>query len=137
MRRAPLAVLARLRSAEVMLARRDLAGEAAMRDAAEAREAEAEKALREEAQRGGPDYAAWLPRGLGQRDAAARESYQAARLAAEAAAVLAAARAAERAVEQLASARAADARREALREEQRRLDETGLRRAPRPVGGSA
>ncbi|MFH5924834.1 hypothetical protein [Roseomonas xinghualingensis] len=126
----PLAVLARLRGAEVMLARRDLTEEAAARDAAEMRVGAAAAALREEAQHAGPDYAAWLPRGTALRDAAAEAARLAGLRTGEAAAALAAARAAERAVERLAASRAAEMRRKVLQAEQRMLDEVGSRRLP-------
>jgi len=127
MRRDPLAVLARLRGAEVMTARRRMAEEAALRAAAEEGAEAAARALEEEARHGG-DYAAWLPRGLALRDAAAGEAQRAGERAAEAGLALAGARAAERAVEMLAERRAADSRRRALRDEQRALDEAAVRR---------
>ncbi|HEY8614407.1 MAG TPA: hypothetical protein VIL69_24360, partial [Roseomonas sp.] len=94
MRRDPLAVLARLRSAEVMQARRHLAEEAVEREAATAQERAATDALLAEALRGGPAHAAWLPRGLAIREAASGEARLAATRAEEAAAALGVARAA-------------------------------------------
>jgi len=126
----PLAVLGRLRGAEVMLARRHLAERTAARDAAEMRAGAAAAALREEARHDGPDYAAWLPRGVALRDAAAEDARLAHRHAEDATATLATARAAERAVEWLAVNRAAEMRRKVLQAEQRMLDEVGSRRAP-------
>ncbi|MCR0981574.1 hypothetical protein [Roseomonas populi] len=128
MRRDPLAVLARLRGAEVMEARRRVAEAASVRALAEARAMEAGEALLREAAIGGADHAAWLPRGLAMREAA-EESVRCAHARAEEAAIgLGAARAAERAVEDLAALRAAEARRAALRAEGQVLDEAGVAR---------
>lgn len=132
--RDPLAVLARLRGAEVMEARRRVADAASALALAEAGVAEAGTALRREAGIGGPDHAAWLPRGLAARDAAERATRRAVAEAEEAAVRLGTARAAERAVEDLAALRAAEARRGALRAEGRLLDEAGAARARRATG---
>ncbi|MBP0492021.1 hypothetical protein [Roseomonas indoligenes] len=134
MRRDPLAVLARLRGAAVMEARRRVSEAALARALAEAGVAEAGAALRREADIGGPDHAVWLPRGLAARDSAEAGVRSAAARAEEAAVGLGAARAAERAVEELAALRDAEARRKALRAEGRLLDEAGASRA-RPVPG--
>ncbi|MBB5693120.1 hypothetical protein [Muricoccus pecuniae] len=125
--RDPLAVLARLRNAEVMEARRRLMESAIAREEAAAREAAAERALQEEAMSGHPAFAAWLPRGLAARDATAAEHRLAEARSAEAASALGVARAAERAVEKLAELRAAEAERARRRAEQRALDEAGAR----------
>jgi hypothetical protein len=118
-----------------MLARRDLAEATAAREMAEARAQDAAAALVEEGRQGGPAYAAWLPRGINQRDKATEAARQAEGRVTQAAAALAATRAAERAVERLAEVHAAEARREAQRAEQRMLDEAGARTACR--GGVA
>ncbi|TPG48423.1 hypothetical protein EAH89_22850 [Roseomonas nepalensis] len=128
-----LAVLARLRNAEVAAARRRVAEEAARREAAEMAARSADEALVAEA-RHGTGYVAWLPRGLALRAAAEDEARRAQERAAEAILSLAAARASERAVESLSEMRAAEARRRARRDEQRRLDEAGARRPSQPQG---
>ncbi|MFC0387760.1 hypothetical protein [Muricoccus vinaceus] len=126
MRPNPLAVLARLRGAETMAARRHLAEDLARCEAAERTALAAARALLEEGRHGG-GYAAWLPRGVAQRDAAAAAARQAGLRAEQAGVALAAARAAERAVEELAGLQAATLRRAALRDAQRALDEAGAR----------
>lgn len=127
MKRDPLAVLARLRGAEVMAARRQMMEEAALHQAAEERAQAAALAIVEEG-RYGEDYGAWLPRGMALRAAAAAEAERAARRVLDASAALAVARAAERAVESLAEMREEEARRTLMRAEQRVLDEAGARR---------
>lgn len=128
MKRDPLAVLARLRGAKVMAARRRIAEEALLHQAAAERARAAASALVEEG-RHGEHYATWLPRGMALRDAAAAETERAALRVSDAGAALAAARAAERAVESLAEMRAEGARRALTRAEQRALDEAGAWRA--------
>jgi hypothetical protein len=126
MRRDPLAVLLRLRGVETLLARRRLAEDLAAGAAAETKAEAARVALGEEARSaGGADHAAWLPRGLAERDRAVEETRRAGARAVESATALGTARAAERAVERLAETRAAEARREAVRREQVQLDEAG------------
>ena len=132
-----LAVLARLRGAEVLAARRQVMEEAGLHQAAEQRAQAAASAVVEEG-RHGEDYGAWLPRGMALRAAAAAEAERAARRVSDASAALAVARAAERAVEALAEMREEDARRTLMRAEQRVLDEAGARRAqPQGLSPSA
>jgi hypothetical protein len=130
----PLAVLARLRGIAVMEARRSLAEEATVRADAEERERAAGRALRDEARHAGAEYAAWLPRGLAEREAAGGELRIAEARVAEATAALGDARAAERSVERLAELREEEARRLVQRAEQRALDEAGARGARRGDG---
>ncbi|WP_426958203.1 flagellar FliJ family protein [Muricoccus radiodurans] len=124
MPRDPLAVLARLRSVEVLTARRRLAEDLTALSAAQGRVAETGEGIaREAAAATGADYAAWLPRARAARDTAAEDARRRAALVEESVAALGAARAAERAVERLAEQRCAEARREAARRESARLDE--------------
>ena len=135
MARDPLAVLARLRQIETEAARRRLGQAVGRAEVALLAEASARGALVAEASAPGPDYGAWLPRGLAQRDRAALARRRAEAGLAEAAAALGEARAAERAVELLAATQARLARRQAARRAQAQLDEAAARRhgaAPSP-----
>ena len=127
MKRDPLAVLSRLRGAEVMLARRHMAEEAEAHQHALAREAAAEAALQVEAMQGGLAYAAWLPRGLAARDEALATAQRTEAGLATAATELGRARMAERAVQAVAALRESEHRRQVQRAEQRALDEAGAR----------
>ncbi|UFN51132.1 hypothetical protein LPC08_11245 [Roseomonas sp. OT10] len=129
MSRDPLAVLDRLQRLHLDQARQSL-GEALGRlQAAELRHAVAEAALVSEGMAEPPgDYAAWLPAGLAQRDAALAGQQRAAARAEAAREALAGARAAHRAVERLRDLRAAATARRAGRAAQAALDETARRR---------
>ncbi len=128
MARDPLAVLTRLRRIETEQARRRLGQAVGRTEVALLAEGAASGALVAEAVAPGADYAAWLPRGLAQRDRAALARRRAEVGLAEAAAALGAARAAERAVELIAAARDRLARRQAARRVQALLDEAASRR---------
>ncbi len=128
MARDPLAVLTRLRQIETEQARRRLGQAVGRTEVALLAEGAASAALVAEAVAPGADYAAWLPRGLAQRDRAALARRRAEVGLAEAAAALGAARAAERAVELIAAARDRLARRQAARRVQALLDEAASRR---------
>ncbi|MGG5818516.1 flagellar FliJ family protein [Falsiroseomonas sp. HW251] len=123
MPRDPLAVLARLRRLEVEQARRILASQQEALSAAAARAAAADAALDAERHGAPADYAAFLPKGLAERERAAQAlrraqgSLELARMA------LADRRTRQRAVEMLAEGRANAARRDAARREQLGLDE--------------
>ena len=123
MARDPLTVLARLRRLEVEQARRMLASQREERDAAATRAAAAEEALRAEADGSSVDYAAFLPRGMAERERAAAALRRAQAALELARIALADRRAQERAVEQLAELRAATAQAEAARREQALLDD--------------
>jgi len=123
MARDPLTVLARLRRLEVEQARRMLASQREERDAAATRAAAAEEALRAEADGSPADYAAFLPRGMAERERAAAALRRAQAALELARIALADRRAQERAVEQLAELRAATAQAEAARREQALLDD--------------
>ncbi|WP_165943502.1 hypothetical protein [Roseicella aquatilis] len=130
----PLLALRRLRSLEVLDARRALAERQAAVQAAERAAAESEARLGIEAAvaaaspRGGADYAAWAPLGRAARDrsaaasAAAGEQAEAGRLA------LAGHRAAENAVERLIEMQREAKAVAAKRKFQALLDEIGGRR---------
>ncbi|MDN3567071.1 hypothetical protein ACFQY5_07725 [Paeniroseomonas aquatica] len=129
MARDPLGALARLRRLETTEAKRRL-GEAFHRlGAAEARVAEASARLQAETVAAAPaDYAAWLRRGLAERDRAGIAHGLARAGAATAQAVLAEARAAERGLDALREARQAAAAQGAERRAQALLDEAATRR---------
>jgi flagellar biosynthesis chaperone FliJ len=100
--RDPLATLARLRKLETDLARQRLAESLGRVAAAEARAIAAAGALRSEQGAGPPvDYAAWLRRGLAERDRAARALALTEARSEQARTGLAGARTAERSLERL------------------------------------
>jgi len=128
MARDALATLARLRQIETEAARRRLGQAVGRAEVALLAEAAAGAALTAEATAPGADYAAWLPRGLAQRERAGLARRRAEAGMAEAAAALGEARAAERAVERLAAERDRERRRAAQRRAQAALDEAVARR---------
>ena len=131
MARDPLPALARLRRLETDAARRRLGEAFGKLTAAEQRAADAGAALRAEAIAAAPaDYAAWLRRGLAERDRAQLTRGFAETGAATAQAVLAGARAAERGLEALRDARRQAAASRAARKAQAALDEAAATRRP-------
>jgi len=134
MARDPLAVLARLRRLEVDRARQTLADRSASEASAERRVGIAAAALREEARAATPtEFAAWIGRGLAQRERAERGVTLAAAASDAARAALAQTRTAEASLAALRDARAAAAKRAGARRDQARLDEFALRRRPDAV----
>ncbi len=130
-----LAVLARLRRFEVAAGRRRLAEAIAAGVEAELRRVAAATALQGEAAAGDAGaYAAWLPRGLAERDRAAAALHLAEERVAGARAALTAARTAERVVELLQERQDAATRRTAARRAQAALDEAAIVRT-RPDAG--
>ena len=126
----PLASLARLRRLETGVARRRVAEEADRLLAAEARAEAAQTALLAEQGAGTPaDYAAWVKRGVAERDRAALGVAHAADRAARGRAALAEARVAERCIEQLMRDRAAAARALGQRKAQAATDDAAGRAA--------
>lgn len=122
----PLASLARLRRLETGTARRRLAEEAERLLAAERRADAADAALHSEQEAGEPaDYAAWLGRGVAERDRARIGVRHAEGRSAEARDGLASARAAERALELFREERLLRERRRANRRAQASLDDIG------------
>lgn len=134
--RDPLASLARLRRLQTGAARRRLAEDAGRLLAAEDRERAAGAALLSErtAAPAPADYAAWIGRGVAERDRAALASAAAAKRLAEGRAVLAEARVAERCIQQLMQDRLADTRARLERKAQAATDDAAGR-AARPGGG--
>ncbi|MFT8245879.1 hypothetical protein [Roseomonas sp. BN140053] len=129
MSRDPLLVLKRLRAMEVDAARRALAEQLGTLAAAAAHTASLREALQRETQVAAPlDLAAWLPRALAERAAAARAEAQAAAAAEAARDALAQARAAERAAERLVEKRDAAARLRLNRRDRAALDEAAANR---------
>ncbi len=132
----PQASLARLRRLQTGTARRRLAEEADRLGAAEGRAEAARAAPRLEAEAGDPaDYAAWIGRGMAERDRAAFGAAHAAERFARGQAALAEARVAERCIEQLQQDRAAAARALAARKAQAATDDAAGR-AARSAGGA-
>lgn len=132
MRPDPLASLARLRRLETGAARRRLADDAGRLLAAENRAEMATAALRTEgdATLANPaDYAAWLGRGIAERDRAALVVGAAAKRSEEGRAALAAARVAERCIEQLMRDKADAARSRLHRKGQAATDDAAGRMA--------
>ena len=127
MPRDPLLALARLRRLETTEARRRLGAAFARLDDAERRSAAAAASLTGEAAGIAGDYAAWLRRGLAERDRAliARGLTEAG--AATAQGLLAEANAAERALALLREARLRAARQRQARRRQAALDEVTRR----------
>jgi hypothetical protein len=126
----PLASLARLRRLETGVARRRVAEEADRLLAAEARAEAAQTALLAEQGAGTPaDYAAWVKRGVAERDRTALGVAHAADRAARGRAALAEARVAERCIEQLMRDRAAAARAHGQRKAQAATDDAAGRAA--------
>jgi hypothetical protein len=134
----PLASLARLRRLETGGARRRLAEDSGRLLAAEHRAEAAGAALRTEAVAAAAcpeDYAAWLGRGIAERDRAALVVAAAAKRAEEGRAALAEARVAERCIEQLVLERAFVAEARARKAEQAAVDDAAGRRAHADRGG--
>jgi hypothetical protein len=127
----PLASLVRLRRLETGAARRRLAEDAGRLLAAEARaEAAGTALLTEQGAAALPaDYAAWVGRGMAERDRAALSAAHAAERLAEGRAALAEARVAERCIEQLMQDRAAAAKAVLLRKAQAATDDAAGRAA--------
>ena len=126
----PLASLARLRRLETGLARRRVAEDTDRLLAAEGRAEAAGAALRTEQGAAAPaDYAAWVGRGLAERDRAALGAAHAARRSAEGRTALAEARVAERCIEQLVRDRADAARSLLQRKAQAATDDAAGRTA--------
>ena len=130
MARDPLLALARLRRLETDAARRRLGEAFARLAAAEQRVADAAAALQAEATAAPADYAAWLRRGLAERDRARLSHGFAETGAATTQAVLAGARAAERGLEALRDAKRQAAASRAARKAQAALDEAAATRPP-------
>jgi hypothetical protein len=134
MARDPLAALRRLRSLEVLEARRVLVDRQAALRQAEAAAAEAaarlesEAALAADLPGGAADYAAWVPLGRAACDRQRVASDHAAALAEISRTALAGTRAAENAVEQVLEMRQERAALAAARRDQAMLDEIGGRR---------
>jgi flagellar export protein FliJ len=125
-----LHTLLRLRRFEADAARRALAEAIAAQQQAEARRDQAEAALREEAKSTDADtllalrnFAAWLPRGAAERQAANHALAVAARASAAARTALAERRAALEAVEKRIEAAARAERQDAARREAHALDD--------------
>jgi hypothetical protein len=132
----PLASLARLRRLETGTARRRLAEEAGRLHAAEERAAAAGAALVSERGAGVPaDYAAWVARGIAERDRAALGAVHAAERLTGAQAALAEARVAERCLEQLVRDRACAVRARVEKAEQAGVDDAAGRKAHAARGG--
>ena len=130
-RRDPLAALAKVRRLETGLARLRLAEDADRLAAAGVRAEAADAALRTEQAAAAPgDYAAWIGRGLGERDRAALGAAHAAERHGQAQAALTAARVAERCIERLRDDRAAAERTRLVRKAQAAADDA----AGRPAG---
>ena len=126
----PLASLARLRRLQTGAARRRLAEDADRSLAAEARAEAAGAALLAERDAGAPaDYAAWIGKGIAERDRTALGATHAAKRLAEGRAALAEARAAERCIEQLMRDRAAAAKSRQERKAQAATDDAAGRTA--------
>ncbi len=126
----PLESLARLRRLETGTARRRLAEEADRLLAAEHRADAAVAALRSEQEAGAPaDYAAWVGRGMAERDRAALGTANAADRFARGQAALAEARVAERCIEQLRRNRDTAARARSARKAQASMDDAASRTA--------
>ncbi len=128
MPRDPLAVLLRLRGLEVLQAQRRLADRLSALSQAEMRAQAACDALREEGAGDAAELAAWLPRGLAERDRAAALRAQRAASADQARQAVAEARIAQRATETLRAQRREEQRRSEERRNQALLDAAGLRR---------
>ena len=126
----PLASLARLRRLQTGTARRRLAEDAGRLLSAETRAEAAGAALRAERDAATPsDYAAWIGRGMAERDRAALGAAHAAERLAQARAALAEARVAEGCIEQLRQDREAAARTRSLRKAQAATDDAAGRAA--------
>jgi hypothetical protein len=127
----PLASLARLRRLETGAARRRLAEDAGRLLAAEARaEAAGAALLAEQGAAAVPaDYAAWLGKGMAERDRAALGAAHAVERLAEGRVALAEARVAERCIEQLMQDRAAAAKALPSRKAQAATDDAAGRAA--------
>jgi hypothetical protein len=126
----PLASLARLRRLETAAARRRLAEDADRLLAAEGRADAARAALRMEGEAGPPaDYAAWVGRGMAERDRAALGAAHAAERVEQGRTAVAEARVAERCVEQLLMDRRAEARARQMRKAQASMDDAASRTA--------
>jgi hypothetical protein len=126
----PLASLARLRRLETGAARRRIAEDADRLAAAEARAEAAGAALLAERGAGAPaDYAAWVGRGMAERDRAVLGAAHAAERLDEGRAALAEARVAERCIEQLMRDRAAAAEALLRRKAQAAADDAAGRAA--------
>jgi hypothetical protein len=133
MARDPLAALARLRRLQTGLAQHRLAEQYTRLAAAEHRSATAAAALQAEQAAGSTaDYAAWLTRGLAERDRAARGLGLAETRTAEARTGLTLARTAERALEDLRAQRAAAVAKQDARRTERMLDDLVGGRQARP-----
>lgn len=129
-RRDPLVSLARLRRLETGTARRRLAEEADRLLATEGRAEAADAALRTEGKIGAAaDYAAWLGRGLAERNRAALGAAHAAERFALGQAALAEARVAERCIERLMQQQAAVARMKLRHKAQAVADDAAGRKA--------
>lgn len=132
----PLASLARLRRLETGAARRRLAEDADRLRAAEARAEAAGAALLAERGAGAPsDYAAWVGRGMAERDRAVLGAAHAADRTAGARAALAEARVAERCIEDLLRGRAAVGRALLRRKAQAVADDAAGRAAHAVAAG--
>jgi hypothetical protein len=126
----PLASLARLRRLQTGTARRRLAEDAERLLAAEGRAEAARAALRTEAATATPaDYAAWIGRGMAERDRAELGAAHAAERLAQGRAALAEARVAERCIEQLMQDREAASRARLVRKAQAATDDAAGRAA--------
>lgn len=130
-RRDPLASLARLRRLETGLARRRLAEDVGRLLAAEARaEAAGAALLAEQGAAAVPaDYAAWVGRGMAERDRATLGAAHAAERLAEGRAALGEARVAERCLEELMRERADATAALLQRKEQAAADDAAGRKA--------
>lgn len=134
----PLASLARLRRLETGAARRRLAEDTGRLLAAEDRVEAARAALCSEQGAGvAADYAAWVGKGMAERDRAALGAAHAAERMARGRAALAEARLAERCIERLLAEREAKARARLLGKAQIATDDAVGRKAHRlaAVGG--
>ncbi|GAA0572130.1 hypothetical protein GCM10009416_08450 [Craurococcus roseus] len=126
----PLESLARLRRLETGTARRRLAEAADRLSSAEAR-AEAARAalLAEQGAGAAADYAAWLGKGMAERDRSTLGAAHAVERMAQGRAALAEARVAERCIEQLLAEREAEARARLLGKAQLAADDAAGRKA--------
>ena len=131
----PLASLARLRRLETGTARRRLAEDTGRLLAAEERAEAARAALCSEQGAGAAaDYAAWVGRGMAERDRAALGAAHAAERLAQGRAALAEARVAERCIERLLLDRQSDARARLVRKAQAGMDDAASRRTRAAAG---
>lgn len=131
----PLASLARLRRLETGAARRRLVETADRLAEAEARaEASRGALLAERGAGAAADYAAWLGRGMAERDRAALGAAHAAERVVQGRAALAEARVAERCIEQLLLDRQSEARARLARKAQAGMDDAASRRARAAAG---